>query len=524
MTENQAEYQPDKPEKELAVITAGEAGGLIPRNFEGMWRMATIMAKSGMMPKGMEKVESVFVAIQMGLEVGLSPMQAVQNIAVINGRPSIWGDAAIGLVMASGKLEEFDETLTGEPYEDSWTATCTAKRKGRAKIIERTFTYRDARQANLLDKPIWKQYPQRMLQMRARSWALRDGFADVLKGLVLREEAQDITLDAQPDGSFGIAPISTVKEEIEKAAEKERQEKPPIPDELTTEERPPGKSAQEMGALPKSPEAEADVERNALIKTFDARVEKTGIPGHLVADYLFDCLEHAKEEGFDFETIPDLKTWTVKQKRMDRFIENLQEYATKKADEEAAGEEGQAVDPMPEGLEPGDPDWRELSATEVIATFMRDRNPGYFRVKIRKHPEVMYCDEMVVKALRKKWKTTVKSGEAFGGKFHLDTFWATKAENAQAEEPEPPPTGIDWITNAQHEELDNLIVNKWGIGWGQFLKYAGAQDAIVTVQDGDMTLRKIKYASAVEFLADPDKTKKLMVQFFTEQDKNPGAQ
>src|SRR3546814_15538068 len=37
----------------------------------------------------------------------------------------------------------------------------------------------------------WSQYPQRMRQMRARAWAMRDGFADVLKGIGIAEEVRD---------------------------------------------------------------------------------------------------------------------------------------------------------------------------------------------------------------------------------------------------------------------------------------------------------------------------------------------
>ena len=41
------------------------------------------------------------LAVQLGSEVGLRPMQALQNIAVINGRPAVWGDALPGLCKAS---------------------------------------------------------------------------------------------------------------------------------------------------------------------------------------------------------------------------------------------------------------------------------------------------------------------------------------------------------------------------------------------------------------------------------------
>ena len=71
-------------EKHPIAVASHPTGGLVPQSFEQLWRLSVVMAQSNMMPKGMEKPEAVFVAVQMGLEVGLSPMQAVQNIAVIN--------------------------------------------------------------------------------------------------------------------------------------------------------------------------------------------------------------------------------------------------------------------------------------------------------------------------------------------------------------------------------------------------------------------------------------------------------
>jgi hypothetical protein len=151
--------------------------------------MATIMAASGFMPKGMEKVESVFVAVQMGLEIGLSPMQAVQNIALINGRPCIWGDAMIGLVRGSGKLEAIKEELQGEG--ETTTAICHVWRIGEDEPAIGKFSVADAKRAGLWGKQgPWTQYPKRMLQMRARAFALRDKFADVLKGIYAREEME----------------------------------------------------------------------------------------------------------------------------------------------------------------------------------------------------------------------------------------------------------------------------------------------------------------------------------------------
>lgn len=187
---------PDKPRTPAAVhVGVSPQGGLVPTDLEGLWRLATIMAKSGFMPKGIETQEAVFVAVQMGLEVGLSPMQAVQNIAVINGRPAIWGDAQLGLVEGSGVLEVFKEQFEGDFPRDDFKAICIARRRGRSELITNEFSIADARRAGLWDKSgPWKQYPKRMLKMRARSFTLRDGFADVLKGLKSIEEVRDYPL------------------------------------------------------------------------------------------------------------------------------------------------------------------------------------------------------------------------------------------------------------------------------------------------------------------------------------------
>lgn len=183
----------------LPEISTGRAvGGLMPTTLEGMVSLSKIMNASGLMPKGIDTAEKVFVCMQMGLEVGLSPMQAVQNIAPINGRPSIWGDAALALVEAAGVLEDFQEFFEGEWPKDTFKAVCIAHRRGR-KPARREFSVADAKAADLWSKAgPWKQYPKRMMQMRARSWALRDTAPDVLKGMRLAEEQMDVVEVDQP--------------------------------------------------------------------------------------------------------------------------------------------------------------------------------------------------------------------------------------------------------------------------------------------------------------------------------------
>jgi len=192
-------------------------GIIKPADFDGMWRIATIYAQSGMVPKQYEnKPAAIIVAGQFGAELGLSLMPALQNIAVINNNPTLWGDAMLGIVRNSGTLEIFIEYYDGKPYDDDYTAVCIAKRAGigfeykpedtlnalrRKGIFVNEYSVADAKKAGLWggkgkeqwqkEQSSWATNPKRMLKMRARSFTLRDGWPDKLKGMHSAEEMAD---------------------------------------------------------------------------------------------------------------------------------------------------------------------------------------------------------------------------------------------------------------------------------------------------------------------------------------------
>lgn len=213
-----------------ANVPIGEKG-IILGNIDELFRFAQAVAGSALAPKGFDKAESIMVAIQMGMEVGLSPMAALQNIAVINGRPTIWGDAQMAVVRNTGLLTAYCEMETNneiEPLFRELQFVKDAKERlpllkqlaikqasmkrdaldfGVSVYIERKdydgvfgrFTVQDAMTAGLWKKQgPWTQYPARMLKFRARSFALRDQFGDALKGMMSAEEARDIEPEVQP--------------------------------------------------------------------------------------------------------------------------------------------------------------------------------------------------------------------------------------------------------------------------------------------------------------------------------------
>lgn len=155
--------------------------------------VATLLSKSVFVPESYRgDPGAVFAAMMMAAELRIGIMQALQGIAVINGKPSVWGDLALALCQVHPEFDGHVEVMSA----DGTAARCTMKRKGRPEVV-RTFTMQDAADAKLLTKSgPWQTARKRMLQMRARAYAMRDQFADALRGIGIREETQDYVVDA----------------------------------------------------------------------------------------------------------------------------------------------------------------------------------------------------------------------------------------------------------------------------------------------------------------------------------------
>lgn len=196
---------------------AGEhVAPIIPRTIDEVARIARAVIVAGLAPNSyegknqQETASKVMIGIMKGAEVGLPPITALSTIAIINGRPVIWGDGAVALVQSRGIVERVDAIYEGNEeggkedpsirdFPDTLTAVYRIWRKGQETAYEGRFSVRDARRSNLWGKKQpWIQYPKRMLMARARAYALRDGFADALSGLSIREEIEDLPPEAAP--------------------------------------------------------------------------------------------------------------------------------------------------------------------------------------------------------------------------------------------------------------------------------------------------------------------------------------
>lgn len=188
--------------KDLPVID----GVVVPQSAEGFYRLAQWYVNAGMVPDSLRGPDAqsttarAAIAISAGAAVGLSHTQAMANVMVVNSRPSMWGDALIAVVRRSPECVEIIDTEEGE------TAICRATRIKKLsdgsfhrETREARFSQKDAERGGLLGKGPWKSNPARMRQNRARAFALRDLFADLLMGIGFAEEEEDIAAARRHD-------------------------------------------------------------------------------------------------------------------------------------------------------------------------------------------------------------------------------------------------------------------------------------------------------------------------------------
>jgi hypothetical protein len=170
----------------------------VPATYDESMKYADLLAKSDMVPKDYKgKVENTFVAIQMGAELGLSPLQALQNIAVINGKPTVYGVAMLAIVQAHPDYEWSEEFFEGEG--DQRKAVFKIKRRGEP-VHTAEFSIERAKKAKLWTKPgPWTDYPEDMQMWRARTLGCKAKFSDALKGLTSAEEARDYVNVTPPE-------------------------------------------------------------------------------------------------------------------------------------------------------------------------------------------------------------------------------------------------------------------------------------------------------------------------------------
>ena len=155
-----------------------------PKDFGQLQAFSKMLVNSSLTPSSVKTANDAMIIIIQGAELGLAPMQAVRNIHVIKGKPSLSAKLKVALVRQLPQCEYFECI--------EWTrekATFETKRKGARSSVKYTFTIDDAKRAKLIKSGgNWDKYPDRMVWSRAASGLADAEYPEILAGLYTPDE------------------------------------------------------------------------------------------------------------------------------------------------------------------------------------------------------------------------------------------------------------------------------------------------------------------------------------------------
>jgi hypothetical protein len=228
-----------KEEKQLATTTSAEVvvsdeGYLQAKTLEGRYRIAKALLASGALPQHYKNASQVLVAMEQATHLGVSAVLGINKMCLINGSPAIWGELPLALAYSKKYISDHEEIFFDKDYNeicfknknlnvDVFGCVSRVTRKDTGRVVERTFTIDDAKAAGLLGKDVYKKYLKRMLQMRARSWALKDAAAELFFGIPIAEYDYNTIIDSNEprdlnhDGSIKVDPAKMLNSMLEGA-------------------------------------------------------------------------------------------------------------------------------------------------------------------------------------------------------------------------------------------------------------------------------------------------------------------
>lgn len=169
--------------------------------MEELMQTANMLSKSTIVPVAYQRrPENCFVALDMASRMGLSVMIVMQNLYIIQGKPSWSGSAIASMIRSSPQFADVTLNYTGKEGTDDWGAYVTAKRLSNGQTLKGgTVTIRIAKKEGWVQKAgsKWQTMPEIMLAYRAYAWFGRVYAPELLMGLQTTEEVMDVDT---PDG------------------------------------------------------------------------------------------------------------------------------------------------------------------------------------------------------------------------------------------------------------------------------------------------------------------------------------
>ena len=194
-----------------------------PQDFDGLARLSQAVVRSGLAPRSIKSPEDAMVILMTGAELGLTAMQSLRSIHVVQGQPTMAADLMKALVLSSGECAKWE-------YEEKSKRRCRAvvQRKGSAPAVYE-WTMEDAKAAGLLGNPTWQKYPSQMLRHRVDSDAARGEFPHLILGIYTPDEIEPGAVVELPTAKEPDAPAPAPGQPDEEIVDAEFEEAPPKP-------------------------------------------------------------------------------------------------------------------------------------------------------------------------------------------------------------------------------------------------------------------------------------------------------
>lgn len=171
--------------------------------FETAQRMAKALAASSLVPEGFKgNMANCLIAIEIAARIGCSAFAAMQNLAIVHGRPSWSSTFLIGTVNASGRFTPLRFRWSGKEGTDEWGCRAVAKDLASGEeCIGSLITLGLAKAEGWATRngSKYKTMPEQMLAYRAAAFWTRLYAPELSLGLQTREEVVDTVGYEVPD-------------------------------------------------------------------------------------------------------------------------------------------------------------------------------------------------------------------------------------------------------------------------------------------------------------------------------------
>ena len=178
-----------------------------PGSITEAFHLAGILVKSRLLPDSVQSPEAAFAIIATGRELGLTAMQSLRSIHVIKGKTILSADLVAALVKSRRDVCAYFMLVESTTER----ATYKTQRVGEPEATSLTFTFEDAKRAQVTGNPNWTKFPAAMLRARAITALARAVYPDLAMGIYDPDELE--TAPVAPQQAYEVVRPAAPKAE-----------------------------------------------------------------------------------------------------------------------------------------------------------------------------------------------------------------------------------------------------------------------------------------------------------------------